>query len=158
MPGLDKDICDNDRLDSGGRELCFAIAGEIDMRRGSNAFLLLCALSLAACNKSPSAVPPGGAADGGCPDGKQQRRGIGNPQCRMFTTAEIQTYGGAPVGAGTNAAMGTGCQWPGAQGSEGTVMLQIVPARYHEPPSAAPKFKKLADIGQEGFVVPEMGG
>lgn len=129
------------------------------MRRGSKGLLLLVGLSLAACNKSPSSVPPGAQQAADVLTGDNKGEADANPQCRMFTTAEIESYGGAPVGAGTNAAMGTGCQWPGAHGDgNGTVMLQIAPAADHEPPSAAQGFKELADIGSEGFVVPEMGG
>ena len=129
------------------------------MPRVSNGLLLLLGLSLAACNKSPSSVPSDARQTAAALAGDNKGAASANPQCRMFTTAEIEGYGGAPVGAGTNAAMGTGCQWPGTQGDgNGTVMLQMVPARYHEPPSAAPGFKKLADVGKEGFVVPEMGG
>jgi hypothetical protein len=129
------------------------------MGRGSTGLLLLVGLSLAACNKSPSSVPPEAQRTADALTGDSKGEASANPQCRMFTAAEIEAYGGAPVGAGTNAAMGTGCQWPGAQGDgNGTAMLQIVPAGDHEPPSAAPGFKKLTDVGTEGFVVPEMGG
>ncbi len=73
--------------------------------------------------------------------------------------AEIATYFGAPAKLGTNAAMGTGCQWVGIT-SDGSsfVMLQIVDAGDHSPPKAAPGFKKLADVGIKGFVVPQIGG
>jgi hypothetical protein len=131
----------------------------MDMRRGSTGLLILFGLSLAACDKSPSSVPPDAQQTANALTGDNKGEASANPLCRMFTTAEIEGYGGAPVGAGTNAAMGTGCQWPGAQGDgKGSVMLQIVAASDHEPPSAAAGFKKLADIGTEGFVVPEMGG
>ena len=33
----------------------------------------------------------------------------------------------------------------------------MVPARYHEPHSGAPGFKKLPDIGSRGFVENDMG-
>ena len=32
-----------------------------------------------------------------------------NPQCQLFTAAEIAIYAGAPVGAGENSASGAGC-------------------------------------------------
>jgi hypothetical protein len=77
----------------------------------------------------------------------------------MFTLTEIATYLGAPAKLGTNAAMGTGCQWTGVTNDGAQfVMLQIVDARYHEPPSAAAGFKKLADVGSKGFVAPGIGG
>jgi hypothetical protein len=54
--------------------------------------------------------------------------------------------------------MGSGCQWTGvANDGAQFVMLQIVDARYHEPPAAA-GFRKLADVGTGGFVAPGIGG
>ena len=109
------------------------------MRLGSTGVLLLFGLSLVACNKPASALPPDAVRTADALTGDSKGSAAANPQCKLFTTAEIKGYGGAPVGAGTNVAMGSGCQWPGAQGDgNGTVMLQIVPARDHEPPSGAP--------------------
>lgn len=34
-----------------------------------------------------------------------------NPVCKLFTPAEASKYAGKTVGAGQNAAMGSGCQW-----------------------------------------------
>jgi hypothetical protein len=77
----------------------------------------------------------------------------------MFTRTEIATYLGASAKAGTNAAGGTGCQWASTAGDGSSfVMLQIVDARDHSPPSAAPGFKKLGDVGIKGFAVPQLGG
>ena len=56
-----------------------------------------------------------------------------------------------------NAAVGTGCQWT-TTGRNGSVLVQVVPARFHEKPSGAPGYKKLPNIGSEAFVVPELGG
>jgi hypothetical protein len=82
-----------------------------------------------------------------------------NPQCKMFTPAELAQYAGAPVSAGRNAAMGSGCQWPGTAGDDaGSVMLQIVDAKDHTPISGAAGFKKLPDIGIRGFIAPQIGG
>ena len=79
-----------------------------------------------------------------------------NPQCKLFTPAEVAKFIGRPVKAGENAALGTGCQWE-ARSGVGNVMIQVVPARYHEPPTAAPTYKKLPDVGRAGFVVQDMG-
>jgi hypothetical protein len=82
-----------------------------------------------------------------------------NPQCKLFTLTEIAIYLGAPAKLGTNAAMGTGCQWTGVTNDGAQfVMLQIVDARYHVLPKLAAGFKALADVGTRGFVVPGIGG
>jgi hypothetical protein len=80
-----------------------------------------------------------------------------NRQCKMFTKAEAGQYIGQAVEHAENAAVGTGCQWT-TSGQNGSVLVQVVPARYHEKPSGAPGYKKLPDIGTQAFVVPEMGG
>jgi hypothetical protein len=80
-----------------------------------------------------------------------------NPVCKLFTAAEASKYVGKTVGAGENAAMGTGCQWA-AKDYEADMMVQIVPASYHEQPTLAKGFQRLPEIGTKAFVVPEMGG
>jgi hypothetical protein len=80
-----------------------------------------------------------------------------NPQCKMFTKAEAGQYIGQVVDHVENAALGTGCQWS-SSGKEGSVLVQIVPARYHEKPSAGPGYKKLPEVGTQAFVVPDLGG
>jgi hypothetical protein len=80
-----------------------------------------------------------------------------NPQCKLFTPAEAGKYIGEPVGAGENAAMGSGCQWA-AKGDGGDVMVQVVEARYFTAPSAAKGYKALDGIGSKAYVLPEMGG
>ena len=80
-----------------------------------------------------------------------------NRQCKMFTKAEAGQYIGQAVNHAENAALGTGCQWT-TTGQNGSVLVQIVPARYHEKPSAAPGYKKLPDVGAQAFVVPDLGG
>ena len=56
-----------------------------------------------------------------------------NPQCKLFTAADIAKYIGEPVSPGQNAALGTGCQWLAADGT-GDVIVAVVPSSYHEPP------------------------
>lgn len=80
-----------------------------------------------------------------------------NPVCKLFTAAEASKYVGKTVGDGKNAAMGSGCQWA-AKDYEGDMMVQIVPASYHEQPKLAKGFRAMPDLGTKGFVVPEMGG
>ena len=83
-----------------------------------------------------------------------------NPQCKLFTPAEIAKYIGERVSAGRSA-MG-GCQWltttTRADGSKGDVMVVVVPARYHERPTLAKSFKEVPDVGARGFVAQDMGG
>jgi hypothetical protein len=80
-----------------------------------------------------------------------------NPICKLFTTAEVAKYVGKPVGAGENAALGSGCQWV-ATDDEGDLLVQVVEARYHTVPSQAKGFQSLPDVGTQAFVVPELGG
>jgi len=80
-----------------------------------------------------------------------------NRQCKMFTKAEASRYIGETVIHVENAALGTGCQWTSAS-EDGSMLVQVVPARYHERPSAAPGFKKLPEVGPQAFVVPQSGG
>lgn len=69
-----------------------------------------------------------------------------NPQCHLFTPAELAKFVGEPLASGHVAAMGTGCQWEG-RSEEGYAIIQVVPARYHEPHKAAPGFKNLPTSG-----------
>jgi hypothetical protein len=80
-----------------------------------------------------------------------------NRQCKMFTKAEASRYIGEVVIHVENAALGTGCQWTSAS-DDGSMLVQVVPARYHERPSAAPGYKKLPQVGPQAFVVPQSGG
>jgi hypothetical protein len=80
-----------------------------------------------------------------------------NPQCKLFTAADIAKYIGEPVSPGQNAALGTGCQWLAADGT-GDVIVAVVPSSYHEPPSAAPGYRALPDVGVKGFVSPQLDG
>ena len=91
----------------------------------------------------PAADPSGAQAD--------------NPQCKLFTAADIAKYIGEPVSPGQNAALGTGCQWLAADGT-GDVIVAVVPSSYHEPPSAAAGYRALPDVGAKGFVAPQLDG
>jgi hypothetical protein len=80
-----------------------------------------------------------------------------NPARKLFTAAEASKYVGKTVGDGKNAALGSGCQWA-SKDDEGDMMVQIVPASYHEQPKLAKGFQAMPNLGTKGFVVPEMGG
>ncbi len=79
-----------------------------------------------------------------------------NPQCQLFTPADLGKLVGMPLEPGQVAAMGSGCQWLARSGT-GSAMIQVVPASYHEPHSGAPNFRNLPDIGSRGFVEHDMG-
>jgi predicted small lipoprotein YifL len=133
---------------------------EIDMRYAMHSLVLPLVLGLAACGQSGPSKAQQAQQAADALTGDAAGDAASNPQCKMFTLTEIATYLGAPAKLGTNAAMGTGCQWTGVTNDGAQfVMLQIVDARYHEPPSASVAgYKKLADVGTEGFVVPGIGG
>ena len=80
-----------------------------------------------------------------------------NPQCKLFTPSELATYAGERLSAGEVAAMGSGCHWAAASG-EGSVLIQVYPAEYHEPHRGAPGFRQVPDVGSKGFVESELGG
>jgi hypothetical protein len=79
-----------------------------------------------------------------------------NPQCQLFSPAEIATYVGVRVGAGKNAAGGAGCQWVDS-GDESDAILTIVAPRYYEEPSLVKGFKRLPGLGKKAWVAPDAG-
>ena len=130
------------------------------MRHVTHSLVLAFALGLAACGQSTPSTAQRAQQTADALTGDASGAAADNPQCKMFTLTEIATYLGAPAKLGTNAAMGTGCQWTGVTNDGAQfVTLQIVDARYHEPPSASVVgYKKLADVGTKGFVVPGIDG
>jgi hypothetical protein len=121
-------------------------------------FPLALALALAGCGKTPeqsaavaeqtSALEAAAAATGGGGDA---------PACKLFTPAEIGAYVGLDVGAGTKAAMGSGCLWTGKDG-ESNAMVQIIPADYAEYPSLDPSFRKLPEISEDAYAAEDLVG
>jgi hypothetical protein len=81
-----------------------------------------------------------------------------NPQCRLFTPAEVARYLGQPVGAGENAAGGSGCQWPAKNDDSADAMVQVIPARYFVAPPDSKGVRRLPNIGSKGFVAPQYSG
>jgi hypothetical protein len=53
--------------------------------------------------------------------------------------------------------MGLGCQWL-VGGGNGSMMVSVIPARYHTPPKLGKGFASLPDVGVKGYVLPELGG
>lgn len=91
--------------------------------------------------------------------GDAQGAAADNPLCKLFTAAEASAYAGVTLSAGANAAMGSGCQWadPRPDG-DASVLVQSVGASYASPPTLAPTFRKLTDMGDKAYVVSELGG
>jgi hypothetical protein len=120
---------------------------------------VLCAsLALAACGGAQqSAVPAEAQKAAAAVTGDASGAAADNPQCKLFTAAEIAKYIGEPVSPGQNAALGTGCQWLAADGT-GDVIVAVVPSSYHEPSTGAAGYKALADVGTKGFVAPQLDG
>jgi len=116
--------------------------------------LLVAALS--ACEGSGASAQNAAKTAAGL-TGADKNEANDNSQCHLFTPAELAKYAGVPLGPGHTAAMGTGCQFLGRSGG-GSVMIQVVPARYHEPHKGAEGFRRLPAIGSEGFVEKSMGG
>ena len=79
-----------------------------------------------------------------------------NPQCRLFTVAEITALVAAPVGPGENAAGGLGCSWHSKDYSA-RASVSVVPPKYFPEPSAVPGFKHLPSIGSRGWAAPDDG-
>jgi hypothetical protein len=127
------------------------------MRTANLSLAAFLAFGLAACGESEPSVPTEAQQTADALTGDAKGAASDNPNCKLFTPAEVGALAGVTVGAGEHAAMGSGCQWP-APGGEHSVMLQIVTAEHHTPPSEAEGFKELPAIGEKGYVLPEMGG
>src|SRR4051794_40855544 len=120
-------------------------------------FGLLAAFALPGCAKSGSPVPAEAQETADALTGDAAGDASANAECKKFTRAEIAGFAGTPVGAGENAAMGTGCQWS-ARNDHGFVMVQVVRARDHNPTTGAAGFKELPNVGKSGFIVPDDEG
>lgn len=77
-----------------------------------------------------------------------------NPQCKLFTQAEISALTGAPLGPGKNAAGQTGCMWT-AEDYESRALVQVVPARFFPEPRLVKGFRPLPGIGTKAWVAPD---
>jgi hypothetical protein len=133
---------------------CRAVQQEVQVKKriGIVCTALLSALSANAAG----AADPKKLADALTGDAKGSASQ--NPQCKLFTTAEIAKYLEQPVEAGQNAAQGTGCQWLAKSDDSADAIVQVVPSRHFVPPSGAQGFKPLPNVGTKGFVAPEYGG
>jgi hypothetical protein len=80
-----------------------------------------------------------------------------NPLCKLFSIDEASAYAGIPLNAGTNAVMGTGCQWGTGRGA-GMIMITADPIANADHPSHAPHFRELPELGKGAYVDADMGG
>lgn len=112
-------------------------------------------LTLAACGGGNAPQDAQKTADALTGDAKGAA--ADNANCKLFTPAELETFVGEPVNAGINAAGGMGCQWTASDG-EGDVMVVAVPANYAEVPRLGDGFRDMPELGEKGFVIPELGG
>jgi hypothetical protein len=108
---------------------------------------------------TPPSAPAGEASpDESAPGGSAVA--ASNPLCGLFTTDEVQTMLGVPVGPGEDAALGTGCQWSGDSTLNATYLqIQVIddPSYYVEQ-SGGEGFEQVSGIANAAFVIPELGG
>jgi hypothetical protein len=117
----------------------------------------LLASVVAACGGSDAAAQTDPKKTGAALTGADKAAADKSPECRLFTPAELAKFVGEPLSPGHVAALGTGCQWEG-RSEDASAMIQVVPARYHEPHKGAKGFRTLPDVGTRGFVEMSLGG
>ena len=79
-----------------------------------------------------------------------------NPQCKLFTVAEISTYVSSPLGPGENAGGGAGCMWSNDD-DNASAIVSVVSERYFPEPNLVKGFRRLPDVGTRGWVAPDSG-
>ena len=121
------------------------------------AMALCLTIALSGCGSDTPGVPGDAQKLADTLSGDAKGAASDNPQCQLFTTAEIGGLAGEPVKAGGNAGGGLGCQWLATDG-EGSVMVTVAPAQYHVETTGAPGYRPLPDAGSKGFVAGEAGG
>ncbi len=124
------------------------------MTRHAALLFAACCL-LTACGKP--GVPAEAEKTRAALTGDDKQTAAQNPECQAFKPAEIAAFIGEPVNAGVNAAAGMGCQWTAKDGT-GDVIVTVVPAGYHEKPSAQKGYRTLPTPGTEAFVAPYFDG
>ena len=118
--------------------------------------------ALASCLVAACGEPRADAADeaketAAVLTGDDKAAAADNPQCKLFTAAELEPYAGEPLGDGVNAASAFACQWP-AKDDTGDVMISVFEKDYHVPSNLDPTYKPVPDVGTDGFVVHELDG
>jgi hypothetical protein len=88
--------------------------------------------------------------------GDAKNTAANNPQCKLFSQAEIAAYLGAAVGSGQNAAGGLGCNWSDKDHAS-FATVSVVPPNYFPEPSMVKGFKRLPHVGPKAWVAPDSG-
>jgi hypothetical protein len=80
--------------------------------------------------------------------------------CAMLSANQLHSWFGKTMKLGDMSDMpqAQGCQWLPADGSDGSMTAQIVPARYYNEPKLGNGFKKLTGVGEKAYIVPSLGG
>ena len=73
-----------------------------------------------------------------------------NPQCKLFTVAEITALVGAPVGPGENAAGGSGCNWH-SKDYAARASVTVVPPNYFPTAICRPRVQASARHREQGL-------
>lgn len=79
-----------------------------------------------------------------------------NPQCKLFTQAEVTAYVGMPVGPGQNNSGGAGCRWSYKE-YEAWATVSVVTPNYFPEPTEVKGFKRLPAVGKKAWVAPDSG-
>jgi hypothetical protein len=82
-----------------------------------------------------------------------------NPQCQLFTPADLSKIVGVPFEPGRDPlGGGISCQWR-ARSADGFVMVTVVDGKYYEAHTKAPGFKTISGsgIGTRAFVEHDNG-
>ena len=81
-------------------------------------------------------------------------------RCALLSVEEVARALNAPVHPGETAGpLGTACQWNGRDHDEVYLQVRVIDdTNYWSTPRLAAGFRRVAGIGKEAYVVPEMGG
>ncbi len=122
------------------------------MRHVKAAGVLLALLS--AATASVSQTDPNRLRDQLAGDAKSTA--AANPQCKLFTQAEVSAYVGMPVGPGQNNSGGAGCRWSYKE-YEAWATVSVVTPNYFPEPTEVKGFKRLPAVGRKAWVAPDSG-
>jgi hypothetical protein len=83
--------------------------------------------------------------------------GNANRTCASVSTGALRAWWGKEMVPSKFPGI-VDCQWVPADGSSGSLTVQVVPARYYEEARLGADFKRLQQIGDRAFIVRDMGG
>ncbi len=88
---------------------------------------------------------------------EKQQHEVG-PACALFSKNEVAAFLGKPVKDGHTASLGLGCQWATTDDTHENLIVTRVPKQYYVAPTGAPKYKKIAGLGEDAYLDYELGG